>query len=203
MRKVALVFVLAVFVPSLVLAWLAVRSLRDQQFALERQQWLLYQGVADSVAKEAASLLGEHQREFARQVEALLADHEPLEVASSFDRLLRKNWPLAQVGFTVSLDGQVFSPNLFDSPEANRFRRENEKFLCNRETVEVYWPGPKAAANISQADEKEASAAQAQAAEAAPDAGSYSKITKDSKQTRNVAPQQKAQPELDNVSKVA
>ena len=31
MKKVALVFVLAVFVPSLVLAWLAVRSLRDQQ----------------------------------------------------------------------------------------------------------------------------------------------------------------------------
>ena len=38
MRKVALVFVVAVIVPSLVLAWLAVRSLRDQQFVIERQQ---------------------------------------------------------------------------------------------------------------------------------------------------------------------
>ena len=57
MKKVALVFVLAVFVPSLVLAWLAVRSLRDQQFVLERQRSLLCQGVADSVAKEAANLL--------------------------------------------------------------------------------------------------------------------------------------------------
>ena len=72
MKKVAMVFVLAVFVPSLVLAWLAVRSLRDQQFVLERQRSLLYQGVADSVAKEAANLLAEHQREFARQVEAIL-----------------------------------------------------------------------------------------------------------------------------------
>ena len=36
MKKVALVFVLAVFVPSLALAWLAVRSMRDQQFILER-----------------------------------------------------------------------------------------------------------------------------------------------------------------------
>ena len=53
MKKVALVFVLAVFVPSLVLAWLAVRSLRDQQIVLERQQSLLYQGVADSIAKQA------------------------------------------------------------------------------------------------------------------------------------------------------
>ena len=41
MKKVALVFVMAVFVPSLVLAWLAVRSLRDQQFVLERQRSLL------------------------------------------------------------------------------------------------------------------------------------------------------------------
>ena len=56
MRKVALVFVLAVFVPSLVLAWLAVRSLRDQQFVLERQQSLLYQGVTDSLAKEITAL---------------------------------------------------------------------------------------------------------------------------------------------------
>ncbi len=48
MKKVALVFVLAVFLPSLVLAWLAVRTLRDQQFLLERQQSLLYQGIADA-----------------------------------------------------------------------------------------------------------------------------------------------------------
>ena len=41
MKKVALVFVVAVLLPSLVLAWLAVRSLRDQQFLLERQQSLL------------------------------------------------------------------------------------------------------------------------------------------------------------------
>src|SRR5436190_24081378 len=114
MKKVALVFVLAVFVPSLVLAWLAVRSLRDQQFVLERQQSLLYQGVADSVAKEAANLLAEHQREFARQVESLLADNKPIDIAAFFDERLRKDWALADVGFTVSLEGQVYSPNLFD-----------------------------------------------------------------------------------------
>ena len=36
MKKIAVVFVLAVFVPSLVLAWLAVRTLRDQQFQIGR-----------------------------------------------------------------------------------------------------------------------------------------------------------------------
>ncbi|HKI72931.1 MAG TPA: hypothetical protein VKA81_11170, partial [Verrucomicrobiae bacterium] len=124
MKKVAFVFVLAVFVPSLVLAWLAVRSLRDQQFVLERQQSLLYQGVADSVAREAANLIAEHQREFARQVEALLANDKPIDVANSFDDRIREHWLLADVGFVVSLEGQVYSPLLFERgrPEARQFR---------------------------------------------------------------------------------
>jgi signal transduction histidine kinase len=200
MKKVALVFVLAVFVPSLVLAWLAVRSLRDQQFALERQRSLLCQGVADSVAKEAANLLAEQQREFARQVEALLADNKPIQIAGSFDARLRKDWPLADVGFTVSLDGQVYSPNLFDRPEARRFRLDNDKFLCSRESVEVYWNSPKGTINLSQLDEKESGAAQWANTQA--NAGSLGKNSKDQKLLRNVEPQQ-VQQALQPYSKVA
>ena len=188
MKKVALVFVLAVFVPSLVLAWLAVRSLRDQQFVLERQRSLLYQGVADSVAKEAANLLAEHQREFARQVEALLANNKPAYIAGSFDERLRREWLLADVGFTVSLDGQVYSPNLFDRPEARRFRLENDKFLCSRESVEVYWNSPKGSINLSQLDEKESGAAQWANTQAY--SSSFAKNSKDQKFLRNVEPQQ-------------
>src|ERR1035441_4343505 len=70
MKKVALVFVLAVFVPSLVLAWLAVRSLRDQQFLLERQQSLLYQGVADAMAAKVQDALADYQHTFALKVTA-------------------------------------------------------------------------------------------------------------------------------------
>src|ERR1041385_5121842 len=92
MKKVALVFVLAVFVPSLVLAWLAVRSVRDQQFLLERQQWLLYQGIADAVAAEASGIIAEHQREFARQAEALPPNSKPIALAGAFDERLRKDW---------------------------------------------------------------------------------------------------------------
>jgi signal transduction histidine kinase len=201
MKKVNLVFVLAVFVPSLVLAWLAVRSLRDQQLVLERQRSLLYQGVADSVAKEAANLLAEHQREFARQVEALLADNKPTDIAGSFDARLRQDWSLADVGFTVSLDGQVYSPNLFDRPEARRFRLDNDKFLCNRESVEVYWNSPKGTINLSQLDEKQSGAAQWANAQA--NSSNYGRYSKDNnKQLRNVEPQQ-AQQALQPYSKVA
>ncbi len=200
MKKVAQVFVLAVFVPSLVLAWLAVRSLRDQQFVLERQRSLLYQGVADSIAKEAANLLAEHQREFARQVEALLADNKPIDIAGSFDERLRKDWSLADVGFAVSLDGQFFSPNVFDRTEAWRFRLDNNKFLCNRESVEVYWNNPKGTINPSQLDDRENGAAQWANAQAYP--SNYGKYSKDQKLLRNVEPQQ-VQQALQPYSKVA
>src|SRR6185312_10570879 len=195
MKKVALVFALAVFVPSLVLAWLAVRSLRDQQFVLERQRSLLYQGVADAIAKDAASLLAEQQREFARQVEAMLGDSKPLDIASSFDDRLRQNWPLAEVGFVVSLDGQIYSPGLFERAEARRFRLENVKFLCSRESVAVYWNTPKGAINLSQLDQKEAAQTGQQ-----PYDGGFSKSSKEQKQQRYVEPQQNLQA-ADNTSK--
>jgi len=199
MRKVALVFVLAVFVPSLVLAWLAVRSLRDQQFVLERQQSLLYQGVADAVAKDLVGYITERQREFGSQVEALLTGNKPLDAANSFDEQLRKGWPLAEVGFTVSLDGQCYSPSLFGGAEARKFRLDNEKFLCNRESVEVYWDSPKGAINLSQLDAKSSSprsdesSAQQPAANANNSLNNSGKFAKDQKQARNVEPQQAQQ----------
>src|SRR5882672_17085 len=100
MKKVALVFVLAVFAPSLVLAWLAVRSLCDQQLVLERQQSLLYQGVTDSFARQVAALLNQHG--FGLQTEELLANNLEGDIAVSFDERLRTNWPAARVGFVVA-----------------------------------------------------------------------------------------------------
>ena len=149
MKKVALVFALAVFVPSLVLAWLAVRSLRDQQFLLERQQSLLYQGVADSVAKEVLDALQEHQRVFTAKVNGLLQDRTPMELAKSFDDLLRRDWPLAQVGFVVTLAGDLLAPSPSSRPDARTFFADNSRFLANRESVEVYLNANPVANNAS------------------------------------------------------
>jgi signal transduction histidine kinase len=138
MRKVALVFLLAVFVPSLVLAWLAVRSLRDQQFLLERQQSLLYQGVADSLSRDVQELLADYQRSFTTATMTLLRNHTPQELAKMFDEVLRKEWPLAQVGFVVSLSGNLLCPSPKDSLEAQLFCADNSRFLASRESAEVY-----------------------------------------------------------------
>src|SRR5262245_52615031 len=148
MKKVALVFVLAVFVPSLVLAWLAVRSLRDQQFVIERQQTLLYQGVAEALARQIVEHLAAVQRSFSQEVLSLLQTNQPREVAASFDASLRQKWPLAEVGFAVAMEGQVLAPSLFGNPQARQFRLENDRFLCSREAVEVYWNNANSAFNL-------------------------------------------------------
>ena len=138
MKKVALVFVLAVFVPSLVLAWLAVRSLRDQQFLLERQQSLLYQGVADALAAKVQEALADQQHTFALKVTALLREGEARAVARSFDSRLCQDWPLAKVGFVVTTAGEILAPSPQGRAEARTFYTDNGRFLANRESVEVY-----------------------------------------------------------------
>jgi signal transduction histidine kinase len=45
---------------------------------------------------------------------------------------------MAEIGFAVNLEGEIYSPKPYDSPGARAFRDENDRFLSNRENVEVY-----------------------------------------------------------------
>src|SRR5207244_1558796 len=141
MRKIALVFATAVFVPSLVLAWLALRSLSDQQFLVERQQAASWQGLAGALARQVNGTLTEQRREFSRRVDELIGDQNVYDVSGQFDAKLRENWPMAEVGFVVSIEGEgkVLSPSLFSDAQGRNFRLENDRFLCNKEPVEVNW----------------------------------------------------------------
>jgi signal transduction histidine kinase len=141
MKKVALVLLLAVVAPSLVLAWLAIRSLRDQEYLLQRQQSLLYQGVADAAASESQTLLSSYEREFAGTVGLMLVGHAPQDVTRTFDDQLRQRWPLAQVGFAVNLAGAILSPSPVARPETRTFYANYNQFLSCRESAEVYWSG--------------------------------------------------------------
>ncbi|HTY89527.1 MAG TPA: histidine kinase dimerization/phospho-acceptor domain-containing protein, partial [Candidatus Acidoferrum sp.] len=138
MKRVALVFVLAVLLPSLVLAWLALRSLRDQQFLLERQEALLCQQVTDALAAKISDFLAQQQQAFGAQVESLLAGRDARAAAAQFDAELRRRWPLAEVGFCVTVSGQILSPSPNARADARTFYLDNGAFLGNRETVEVY-----------------------------------------------------------------
>lgn len=151
MKKVAVVFIVAVFVPSLVLAWLAVRSLHDQQFVLERQRALLYQNVADSLVKDWNLVLSDLQREFAVQVDTYLTSQSETNLVSDFSTHLKRQWPVAELGFNVSLRDGLMSPSPAAGVEARAFCADNGAFLANREVAEVYWntlaPGNNGAVN--------------------------------------------------------
>jgi len=192
MKKVALVFVLAVFVHSLVLAWLAVRYLRDQQFILERQQSLLYQGVADAKAKEVQDALAEYQHSFTLQVARLLGKRNPMDIAGSFDDLLRKDWPLAHVGFTVSLAGEIKAPSLYSRAEARKFLDDNGRFLANRESVDVYLNQKQVLANANTANYANAQPQSSTFAQADAQNDTNRQTVLSKSQMRNVFPQQAA-----------
>jgi signal transduction histidine kinase len=152
-RKVAIIFLLAVIVPSGALAWLALRSLHDEQLILRARQAQLYQTVADSFARQTETLVSDKQREFANLVEAMLTAVPVSEVANTFDERVRKTWPLAEVGFAVTLQGNVTSPNMLGRTEGRRFRVENDRWLCSRESIEVYVSTPKGSINLKTLDE--------------------------------------------------
>lgn len=196
MKKVAVVFVLAVIVPSLVLGWLAVRSLRDQQYALERQRFLLYQGVADGLAKEANSLLKERERDFVARVQTMLAATPARQLAPGFDQCLRTNWNGARVGCAVTTTGEILSPSPRGPPDSRLFLADNAKFLGNRETVEVYWnygkPDEKLSNNqiLTQNDSSKAGAATDENQDQINNA--YAKKSGKGPPIRNVVPQQQA-----------
>jgi signal transduction histidine kinase len=153
LKKVAIIFLLAVIVPSGALAWLALRSLRDEQIILRARQTQLYQTVADSYGRQTQSLISDKQREFANTVEAMLAVAPVSEVAGTFDERVRKSWPWAEVGFALMLDGNVTSPNMLGRTEGRRFRVENDQWLCSKETIQVYVSTGKGSVNLKLLDE--------------------------------------------------
>jgi hypothetical protein len=156
MRKVAVIFVLAVFMPSLALAWLAIRSLRTQGFALERQRTLLYQGAAESTAKDVIVHVETRRREFKTLVDKLAGNQDVGRVVETFDSRLRQIWPFAEVGFVVTLDGQVLAPPLFGNSRGRQFRLDNDRFLTGAGGIEVYLDTPKGPMSLSKLDAKDA-----------------------------------------------
>ena len=138
MKKFALVLVVAIFAPSLALAWLAVRSLHDQQFILERQRALLHQGIADGLAQDVNNYMLDVQLEFGRQVSELISSRGANATAQSFDQLLLGSWSLAEVGFAVLEQKGLLAPKSGGRQAAQAFLRDNEFFLTGGEKAEVY-----------------------------------------------------------------
>ncbi len=139
MRRSAWIFLAAILLPSLVLAWMAVRSARDQQVILEHQQAIICQNITDALAKQVQDQVDSSRQAFVQTTDQLLQTSPSSQaLAATFNQQLHRAWNLAEVGFSVDLKGIIYSPNPYEGVVARAFRNENERFLSNRENVEVF-----------------------------------------------------------------
>jgi signal transduction histidine kinase len=134
-RRIAVIFLVAVFVPSLVLGFLALRTAGEQRAILERQVADLYQTDADQLAAQLREALLGRQREFAERVRALLATVDARRLAIDFSRRIGRG--AEGVAFVVAPDGNLTTTRA-NSPDAGRFLRENGAFLSNRAEAELF-----------------------------------------------------------------
>lgn len=137
--KTGLIFALGVFLPSAILAWLALRTLGEQQIILERQTAALSQSETDLLASEVQTIIETTGTAFTARIESLLQNEQPWELARDFGSKL-ENLPAAATAFSLSPGGQLISPTT--QPGNQKFLRENASFLSNQIQTEVYQAHP-------------------------------------------------------------
>lgn len=137
MKRIALVFLIAILVPAILLAALAVRSLRDQEVIVNSQRALLHQATCEEIAANI-NLFMDDMREFYGQVVDELVETRSEEVVDGFDKLVTNEWSQVGMGSVVSDVGVVCSPVPSPNGWGADFLQNHGDFLTNNRTVEVY-----------------------------------------------------------------
>lgn len=141
MKRIVLVLLLAILLPAVLLAGLALRSLRDQELVVESQRTRLLQSGCDGLADRINRFL-EDLRVFHEQLVEEIVTEEGDRATTEFDALVRERWTQAAAA-TVVRDGTTL---LTERPEpgsaADRFLTANGEFLTNRRVAEVFQAAP-------------------------------------------------------------
>ena len=155
MKKLAIVFIVAVLVPSVVLAWLAMRSLRDQEIVVQSQLALLHQGRTDSLAADLRLAMDDIRSYFGTLVDELVEENDTEFLCTEIDPIVRSRWGQALTAAVVTEQGEWLAPAL-NSADARvqGFVRDNRLFLTNNIVAEVY-EAPVVLGNVIQLEEME------------------------------------------------
>ena len=137
MKRIALVFILSILLPSVLLAVLAVRSLRDQELIVSSQRTLLHQSNCDGLV-DRINLFMNDVRVFYGQLVDELVEHNESGLVDHFDQLLEARWGQAAMAAVVSDDGVILSPAGEPGTRGAEFLQDHADFLTNRRVVEVY-----------------------------------------------------------------
>jgi signal transduction histidine kinase len=137
MKRIALVFILSILLPSVLLAVLAVRSLRDQELVVSSQRTQFYQTNCDGLS-DRINLFMNDVRVFYGQLVDELVGQEEEALVENFDDLLRSRWSQAAAAAVVTDEGVILSPGATPGSRGEAFLRDHADFLTNRRVVEVY-----------------------------------------------------------------
>jgi signal transduction histidine kinase len=148
-KKLALLFVLAIFAPALLLGVLAIRTAGRQRMIMQQQEVELRQKETDELAEKVRTLLTGEQRTFLDAVDRLRARVAAERIGRDFSSLLPGEWSRDCIGFAVDSRGVLLSPTMRNAPDAatRDFLRDNAAFLGSQTVAEVYQPNAKVFAN--------------------------------------------------------
>ena len=141
MKRSAVIFFVAIFLPSLVLGWLALRTASEQRILIERQAADLRQAEADALAAVVRSLIEQSQAEFVEATRDLLAGHSAPALAEDYGGRLGTVWTGRGQPFAVAADGTLAYPTralAAAHPKIGEFIRDNRLFLSNETEAEIY-----------------------------------------------------------------
>ncbi|MEM6279737.1 MAG: HAMP domain-containing sensor histidine kinase [Verrucomicrobiota bacterium] len=141
MKRIALVFILAILLPSLLLAVLAIRSVKDQSVVLNSQRALFYETSCESVVSEINLFMDEVRVFHGQLIDAMIGRLQS-GLVETFDESVTEAWSQAAVGAVVNEAGSIITPRPGDSEAADLFLTNHEDFLRNERTVEVYQAPP-------------------------------------------------------------
>ena len=146
MKRIALVFIITIMIPSVLLAVLAVRTLRVQEIAASSQRVVLHQSTCDGMVANISLFMDDLRIFFGKEVDRLVGQRGA-DLVNTFDEVITREWAQASVGSVVDDAGLICSPlSTSDNSFAEPFLANHADFLSNRRVVEVY-RAPKLLAN--------------------------------------------------------
>lgn len=142
MKKLTTLFIVAVLGPSLVLAWLATRSLKDQEMVMRDQVERRAEGMTATVAQDVNVFMDDVRLFYRQQVDALVKENHgnfKTNWLQDFDQSIRSRWGQVKVGTVIDGDGKVYAP-LAKSQDlrVRNFLQDNNTFFTNKAVWEVY-----------------------------------------------------------------
>ncbi len=137
MKRIALVFILSILLPSVLLAVLAVRSLRDQELIVASQRTDLHQSSCDALTDRINLFMTDVRIFYGQLVDEMVVQNED-GLVENFDHLLGNLWSQSAAAAVVTNEGVILSPTNQAGTRGAEFLKDHGDFLTNRRVVEVY-----------------------------------------------------------------